>query len=144
MPEEVIRRRVGVGLHQAVGGYTIGGELMDQIGEQRAGNHTVFMDNLPEDVSKRSLYKVFGRYGFISDIYVSRRSRRNPKRTFAFIRFKSYGGALKSISNMNGTMWGGTKLFVTLSKSRREMKVSNGNTGRGNLLKLGPKIIKNG
>ncbi|MED6220844.1 hypothetical protein PIB30_048744 [Stylosanthes scabra] len=98
--------------------------------EPRRG-FTVFVDNLPMDVLKRALFKEFGRSGFITDIYVSRKYRRNFKGAFAFIRYNEYGGALRSVSVMNGTMWGNAKLLVTMSKYGRGMITNKGKGENG-------------
>ncbi|MED6145995.1 hypothetical protein PIB30_030454 [Stylosanthes scabra] len=42
----------------------------------------------------------------------------NKEGTFAFVRFKEYGGALKAIENTNGLSWLGKKLTVRMSRTR--------------------------
>ncbi|MED6217133.1 hypothetical protein PIB30_014795 [Stylosanthes scabra] len=79
--------------------------------------HTVFVDNLPRDVTKRAMYKEFGKDGYISDIFVSRKVRRNSTGAFAFIRFISYEATVKALKRLNGTRWKETNLYVGLSKS---------------------------
>ncbi|MED6211199.1 hypothetical protein PIB30_071411 [Stylosanthes scabra] len=56
------------------------------------------------------------------DVFVSRKARWKMMSLFAFIRYNSYGSAMRAIARLNGTLWGKFKLFVTLSKIRREMK----------------------
>ncbi|MED6197405.1 hypothetical protein PIB30_056200 [Stylosanthes scabra] len=53
--------------------------------------HTIFVDNLPTEVIKRTFYKEFGKDGYISDIFVSRKTWRKTNSTFAFISYNSYG-----------------------------------------------------
>ncbi|MED6130509.1 hypothetical protein PIB30_001595 [Stylosanthes scabra] len=77
---------------------------------------TVFVDNLPTEVTKRDLFKEFGKDGYIADIYISRKERQRANRLFAFIRFNSQGGAMKSIERMNGRRWRESQLYVILSK----------------------------
>ncbi|MED6204874.1 hypothetical protein PIB30_012921 [Stylosanthes scabra] len=59
-------------------------------------NHTLFIDNLPTNVSKRDLYKEFGKDGYITN-----------------------RGAMKAVERLNGTFWGSDKFYVTMSKFRR-------------------------
>ncbi|MED6223602.1 hypothetical protein PIB30_075524 [Stylosanthes scabra] len=58
--------------------------------------------------------------GYVKDIYVSRKKRRNSKGTFAFVRFWEYGRVMKAIARLNGKPWHAYKLFVSLSKFRRD------------------------
>ncbi|MED6113841.1 hypothetical protein PIB30_074620 [Stylosanthes scabra] len=64
----------------------------------------VFVDNLPANVTKRELYK---------------KLRMKAKGLFAFIRFQRFGGALRLIRRLNGTLWKGGNLFITMSKFKR-------------------------
>ncbi|MED6147672.1 hypothetical protein PIB30_045981 [Stylosanthes scabra] len=91
--------------------------------------HTIFVDNLPPEVSKRALYKEFGKDGFFLDVFIARKERRNMNSPFAFIRYHAYGGALRAINRLNGTLWCDAKLFVTLSEYGRE---ANGENRRHN------------
>ncbi|MED6116768.1 hypothetical protein PIB30_103306 [Stylosanthes scabra] len=81
--------------------------------------YTIFVDNLPTGVTKRALFKEFGKDGYIPDIFISTKIHSNATGPFAFIRFNSYGGTMKSIKRMNGTNWGDTNLYVALSKFGR-------------------------
>ncbi|MED6158490.1 hypothetical protein PIB30_033223 [Stylosanthes scabra] len=81
---------------------------------------TTFVDCLPFTVTKRELFKEFGKYGFIKDIYISRRKRQQTDDTFAFVRFWDYGSAMRAIKRLNGTSWQGHLLSVSMSKYRRE------------------------
>ncbi|MED6173750.1 hypothetical protein PIB30_062593 [Stylosanthes scabra] len=53
--------------------------------ETERKTHTIFVDGLPHDVAKMTLFKVFGWAGGVVDIYVSRKKRRGSNRPFAFI-----------------------------------------------------------
>ncbi|MED6206495.1 hypothetical protein PIB30_027293 [Stylosanthes scabra] len=70
--------------------------------------------------TKRDIYKEFGKDGYIADIYISKKERKRANRLFAFIRFHSHGGAMKSIKRMNGKGWGEAQLYVVLSKYDRQ------------------------
>ncbi|MED6133836.1 hypothetical protein PIB30_031963 [Stylosanthes scabra] len=89
------------------------------------GSYTVFVDNLPTEITKRDLYKEFGKNGYITDVFASRKMRRKTKCPFAFIRYILYGGAMRAIGRLNASSWVEVKLYVTLSKVRREMKNNN-------------------
>ncbi|MED6119060.1 hypothetical protein PIB30_008279 [Stylosanthes scabra] len=54
--------------------------------ELEVRSHTVFVDGLPNDIAKRTLYKIFGWAGYVTDIYVSRKKRRGTNKLFAFVR----------------------------------------------------------
>ncbi|MED6186470.1 hypothetical protein PIB30_066969 [Stylosanthes scabra] len=78
-----------------------------------------FVDNLPLKVTKREIYKRFRRNGYITDIFISRKLRKNAIGPFAFVRFHSYEGAAKAITTINGTIWDDAKLYVTMARSKR-------------------------
>ncbi|MED6193523.1 hypothetical protein PIB30_020325 [Stylosanthes scabra] len=84
--------------------------------------HTVLVDHLPSGVSERELYKEFGKDGYISDIFISRKMRPGTTNKFAFIKYNSHVRATKSIVRMNGKDWGGELLHVTSSKEARNAK----------------------
>ncbi|MED6162938.1 hypothetical protein PIB30_075186, partial [Stylosanthes scabra] len=58
------------------------------------------------EVTKRTLYKEFGKYGYITNVFVSRKSGLNDSGPFAFIRFNTHGGAMRAIRRLNGAYWG--------------------------------------
>ncbi|MED6108247.1 hypothetical protein PIB30_021865 [Stylosanthes scabra] len=64
--------------------------------------HTIFVDNLPLEVTKRDMFKEFGKDGYILDVFISRRRQRNSINSFAFVRYQVYGGAL---SHKHTTEW---------------------------------------
>ncbi|MED6155139.1 hypothetical protein PIB30_002871 [Stylosanthes scabra] len=93
------------------------------------GMFTVFVDNLPEGITKRALFKEFGKDRYITDIFISKKVRQKSKGRFVFIRFNTYGGAMKSINRMNGTRWGEFDLHVELSRfDRYHKKLENPDT----------------
>ncbi|MED6180016.1 hypothetical protein PIB30_006506 [Stylosanthes scabra] len=83
-------------------------------------NTTVFVDNLPMNVTKRELYKEFGLDRYVTDIFISRKFRAKMKSPFAFIRFQRPGGAIRAICRLNGKVWKGQRLFITVSKYRNQ------------------------
>ncbi|MED6119820.1 hypothetical protein PIB30_015116 [Stylosanthes scabra] len=51
-------------------------------------SHTVFVDGLPHDIAKLTLFRIFGWIGGVVDIYVSRKKRRGSNMPFAFAEGK--------------------------------------------------------
>ncbi|MED6176228.1 hypothetical protein PIB30_086149, partial [Stylosanthes scabra] len=82
-------------------------------------SHTVFVDGLPQDIAKLSLYKIFGWAVTVVDIYVSRKKRRNSNKPFAFIRFDSRGGVERAVQKINGTFVGTSKMTVKFANFQR-------------------------
>nr|XP_025647422.1 sex-lethal homolog [Arachis hypogaea] len=94
------------------GGYTRGGGSRDffqrrkdpRIWTKEEYHHlerdsfTVFVDNLPEDISRRELYQMFCWTGRINDIYLCRKQKTEKAYIFAFVRYTTKGGALKAIA----------------------------------------------
>ncbi|MED6124513.1 hypothetical protein PIB30_059615 [Stylosanthes scabra] len=142
IPEEEIKVRVGVGLYQVDGGVTNKGWFWPQkVARARLGVDEN-VDNLPTGVSKRQLYKDFGRDGYVTDIFVSRKLRMKANGPFAFIRFQRYGGVMRAIRRSNGTLWGGGKLFITLSKFKREDDKRRGVPVGKLEQRMGPRTIR--
>ncbi|MED6145303.1 hypothetical protein PIB30_023885 [Stylosanthes scabra] len=77
-------------------------------------------DHLPSTVTKRELFKEFGKDGFIRDIYISRRKRQHTEDAFAFVRFREYKDAMRAIRRLNGTTWQEHKLCVSMSRYKKE------------------------
>ncbi|MED6112597.1 hypothetical protein PIB30_063065 [Stylosanthes scabra] len=56
----------------------------------------------------------------LADIFISRKSRQNADGPFAFIKYKFHGDECKAIETMNDASWGSAKLFVTMSKFKKD------------------------
>ncbi|XP_015960203.1 uncharacterized protein LOC107484100 [Arachis duranensis] len=80
----------------------------------------IFVDNLPEDISKKELFNTFKWTGRIIDIYLSRKNKNGHIYLFSFVRYTTKGGALKAIAEMKGMVVRGKRLFVGEAKYRRE------------------------
>ncbi|MED6127481.1 hypothetical protein PIB30_088494 [Stylosanthes scabra] len=72
-------------------------------GRKEVGLYPVF-----KVVTKRELYKEFEKDGYITDVIVSRKKRKKTMSLFAFIRYNSYGGAMRTIDRLNEE-WKGTR-----------------------------------
>ncbi|MED6116275.1 hypothetical protein PIB30_098683, partial [Stylosanthes scabra] len=93
--------------------------------------HTIFVDRLSTSTSKRVLYKKFGRFGYITDVFFSRKKRMRAVGLFAFIRYSTRGGALNAIGTLNGMSWENNQILVTMSKFQRNGGVRS-NIHQGN------------
>ncbi|MED6107925.1 hypothetical protein PIB30_018767 [Stylosanthes scabra] len=65
------------------------------------------------------LYRIFGWAGGVVDIYVSRKTKRNSRSSFAFVRFDSRKGAERAVKNLNGTYIGSRRMMVKMAEFRR-------------------------
>ncbi|KAL4287198.1 hypothetical protein AHAS_Ahas19G0162200 [Arachis hypogaea] len=79
---------------------------------------SIFVDNLPQDISKKELFQLFNWTGRINDIYLSRKQKGDNIYIFAFI-YTTKGGALKAIKEMNRMKLRGKVVFVGEAKYRR-------------------------
>nr|XP_025608046.1 sex-lethal homolog [Arachis hypogaea] len=82
---------------------------------------SVFVDNLPEDISKRELYHLFCWTGRINNIYLCRKWKSGIIYLFAFARYTTKGGALKAIAEMNQWRLRGKVITVREAKFRRQV-----------------------
>ncbi|MED6134646.1 hypothetical protein PIB30_038927 [Stylosanthes scabra] len=62
------------------------------------------------------MYKEFGNSGFVKDIFISRKKRRNLGCTFAFVRYYESGCMWRAIERLNGALWKENRLVVNESK----------------------------
>ncbi|MED6198661.1 hypothetical protein PIB30_068609 [Stylosanthes scabra] len=89
------------------GGFVLGARRLGNwvdLGYKEVETHKIFVDGLPAIISKRELYKAFGRFGSISDIFVSRKTRQSGEGPFAFIRYNAYGEMKKHAKKKGKTM----------------------------------------
>ncbi|QHO21803.1 uncharacterized protein DS421_11g349820 [Arachis hypogaea] len=86
---------------------------------------SIFVDNLPGDISKRELFNTFKWTGRIIDIYLSRKNKNSQIYLFAFVRYTTKGGALKVVAEMNGIVLRGKRMFVGEAKHRRGAVMQN-------------------
>ncbi|MED6167351.1 hypothetical protein PIB30_001773 [Stylosanthes scabra] len=85
-------------------------------------SHSVFVENLPDNVTKGLLYRVFGRLGNIVDIFISRRVKGGKRKTFAFVRFDARGEAVRAVQTMNGVFIGMRKIFSRTKKEGSRLR----------------------
>lgn len=84
---------------------------------------SVFVDNLPADISRRELYHLFCWTGRINDIYLGRKRKSGVIYLFAFVRYTTKGGALKAIAEMNQWRLRGKVITVGEAKYRRQFQM---------------------
>ena len=61
-----------------------------------------FVDGLSGSVSMRWIHHLFGSFGEVVDVFVSRKIRRGTSASFAFVCFRWFEEAQKAIMEMNG------------------------------------------
>ncbi|MED6162872.1 hypothetical protein PIB30_074529 [Stylosanthes scabra] len=81
--------------------------------------HTIFVDNLPERVTKGALFYAFGFHGNVRDVYISRKQRTKANGPFAFVRYDAREGAERAIEILNGVRWEGKLMRMKESKYKR-------------------------
>ncbi|MED6110421.1 hypothetical protein PIB30_042727 [Stylosanthes scabra] len=85
-------------------------------------SYSVFVDGLPQETAKGTLFKIFGWASLVTDVYISRKRRKGTNKLFAFVRFDSRGGAERAVTKLNSTFIGTARMAVKLAVfQRREM-----------------------
>ncbi|KAH7834714.1 hypothetical protein Vadar_018880 [Vaccinium darrowii] len=102
----------------------------------RSGDETIFtlfIDNLPEDVSHSWLKKLFSNYGVVIDAFIPEKRSKVTGRKFGFIRYNCSISAEVAISKVNGLWCGDKKLFVKhASFNQNQQRQSTGENVRLN------------
>ncbi|MED6207452.1 Serine arginine-rich splicing factor 2 [Stylosanthes scabra] len=118
---------------ESSGGF-VSGERRETLGGDLDGNQgkverlvTVFINNIPRRTSRRDLWWEFKRYGKIVDVYISWKKRKRSDGPFGFIRFVELAEARKAIEALNGAMWSGMRIQVSISKFARKEASQNRN-----------------
>ncbi|MED6135196.1 hypothetical protein PIB30_043984 [Stylosanthes scabra] len=104
--------------------------------ELEKASFSIFVDNLPEFISKKKLFHLFSWYGMINDIYLSRKMKGGKLHLFAFIRYTTKRGVLKAIAEINYMNLNGRKLFVGKARNRRDNKILEVNTSPRNVAEI--------
>ncbi|KAL7219249.1 hypothetical protein ACSBR2_012351 [Camellia fascicularis] len=55
--------------------------------DRRVGLFTLFVDNLPEPMDSRSLYKLFSKFGVVKDVFIPNKRKKSTNTRFGFIRY---------------------------------------------------------
>ncbi|CAO2834640.1 unnamed protein product [Amaranthus hypochondriacus] len=80
---------------------------------------TLFIDGLPQGISKEWLWDVFAEHGGVNDIFISRKRRPANSNAFGFVRFNKSEDARVAIEKLNGRIIKGKKMAVTIAKYNR-------------------------
>ncbi|KAI3751029.1 hypothetical protein L2E82_22028 [Cichorium intybus] len=92
---------------------------------EKLGVITMFVSNLPEKVSKGELWKVFGKFGELSDVYIAQKKDAN-KRNFAFVRFKNNRNQSNIEAALQNISIAGRLLQVNVAKFDRKQQAMKG------------------
>ncbi|KAL7213565.1 hypothetical protein ACSBR2_016149 [Camellia fascicularis] len=68
------------------------------------GLFTVFVDNLPQTMDVRSLFKLFTKFGIVKDVFIPFKRRVVTKSRFGFVRFDCSVAADIAIQKANGQL----------------------------------------
>ncbi|XLQ99389.1 hypothetical protein S83_065588 [Arachis hypogaea] len=88
----------------------------------KRNSHSVFVNNLPWEIAKGTLFKAFGFVGVVTDIYISRKKRRGIASPFAYVRFDAKGGAETAVYKLNGVCIGSKWMTVTHTSFNRGLR----------------------
>ena len=80
--------------------------------------HSIYVNGLPSSVSKKWLQQIFGPFGVIVDMYISRKTRQTSSLPFAFARYRHGEEAGEAIKAMNGKVVDSCRLYVSEARLR--------------------------
>lgn len=80
-----------------------------QIRKIREESFSVFVSNLPLQISEAELEAMFWRVGRILDVFIPTEKRSNSGKSFAFVRFATLGEAEKAVELAEGRSRGRQK-----------------------------------
>ncbi|XP_035834168.1 serine/arginine-rich splicing factor 12-like [Helianthus annuus] len=80
---------------------------------------TIFLANLPDEVSDKEIWLEIKRCGYLSDVYFPRKRDLKGKR-FAFARFKKIRDISKLVQALNNVWFGDKRVKANVSKFQRE------------------------
>ena len=90
--------------------------LPAQIRKIREESFSVFVSNLPQQISRAEIEAIFWREGRINDVFIPKDRRDNSNRGFAFVRFATLREAEKAVQIAEGRLWGGMKIQANLAQ----------------------------
>lgn len=80
------------------------------------GVYTVFIDGISSSATNGDLKKLFENFRTVVDSFISRKTRKNNKLAFGFVRYKNGGYAEKAIKHLDGQTFFGLTIKVSLAK----------------------------
>ncbi|CAI9295733.1 unnamed protein product [Lactuca saligna] len=82
---------------------------------------TMFVSNLPMNANKGDLWRLFGNFGELSNVYIAQKKDAN-RRNFAFIRFKNVRNRRFLEVALQNLSFAGRNLEVNVAKFERKLK----------------------
>ncbi len=84
---------------------------------------SVFVGNLPYEVSQEDLKGVFKEYGTVKSVRLPTDRETGKTRGFAFVEMSSDEEESKAIEELDGAEWVGRSLKVSKARPRENMKL---------------------
>lgn len=103
------------------------GPLRAKILALRRNSFSLFVSNLPAEISKTEVEAMFHRAGRISDVFIPYDQTAGKNRGFGFVTFKTEIAALHAIELVSGRSWGERKITATLARQRELKRKSPAN-----------------
>ena len=100
--------------------------LPKQTRKIREETFSVFVSNLPQQISKADIENIFRKAGRLQDVFIPKDKRDNSNRGFAFVRFANLAEAKKAAEMGKGRVWGGRKLQANLAQFCSNKKRNRG------------------
>ena len=92
---------------------------------------SVFVGNLPYEVSQDDLKQVFQEYGTVKSVRLPTDRETGKVRGFAFIEMASDAEETEAIKGLDGAEWVGRTLKVSKARPREDKRSGSGNFERG-------------
>ncbi|GMP52709.1 hypothetical protein CsSME_00018419 [Camellia sinensis var. sinensis] len=72
--------------------------------------HTIFVDEIPESMTRKGLYTMFSNFGIVKDVYILEKRRKATRTKFEFVRYDCPVAAGVAIQKANG-VWCGNRIL---------------------------------
>ncbi|XP_058068839.1 uncharacterized protein LOC131218180 [Magnolia sinica] len=96
--------------------------------------HNLFAENITYDITAEYLYRIFGRYGKITDTFIPTNPGLNRSRGYGFIRFVYKADAQPALDILNGKRVNGRIIIVQKAKVRSQPAPFTHQGARGSTL----------
>ncbi|GMI96136.1 hypothetical protein HRI_003282900 [Hibiscus trionum] len=90
----------------------------EKVRSRRSSGYTMFINNISKRIHHLTLKEAFEIYGNVVDVYIAywNPARKMKRSTFAFVRFKTEGEAMKAVEKANGRLMDGFTIRVFMSR----------------------------
>lgn len=92
---------------------------------------SIFVGNLPYEVSEDDIKQVFAEYGSVKRVHLPTDRDTGRVRGFAFVEMDSETEENSAISDLNGAEWMGRTMRVDKARPRENAREGRGNSGYG-------------